>query len=216
VYVFRGDTFDGGGDHIEHIGGTVGYRNAGWIRGTCIPWTIDIDVDATSSVFDSRFLEFEYRSFLDQIAYVPGMAAHVKGSLGPTALVLEWNGAVNEATFVDDVGTAHAIRPEAWQVQWAYQFDWNPSVEIIGMQGTYFVMGYSESDDLAGATRLIGLVPTRVGFVPEKRYSVGIGEWIMDGVRLAVEYSHTVDYSAAEGGTGNTADGVFTQLTLEW
>ena len=117
---------------------------------------------------------------------------------------------------VDDVGTPILITPEAWQVQWAYQFDWNPSVEVIGAQGTYFVMGYSESEDLAGATRIIDLVPTRVGFVPEKRYSVGVGEWVMPGVRVAVEYSHTVDYSVAEGGTGNSADGVFTQVTLEW
>ena len=216
VYIFNGTTFDGGGDHIEHIGGTVGYRNRGWFADTCIPWTVDIDVDATSSVFDSRFLEFEDRTFLDQIAYVPGMAAHLKSSFGPTALVLEWNGAVNEATFVDDVGTPIAIQPQAWQIQWSYQFDWNPSVEVIGAQGTYLVAGYSESDDLAGVTRIIGLVPTRVGFVPEKRLSLGIGEWILPGVRVAVEYSHAIDYSIAEGGTGNTADGVFTQVTMEW
>ena len=33
-----------------------------------------------------------------------------------------------------------------------YQFDWNPYVEVIGAQGTYFVIGYSESSDLGGCS----------------------------------------------------------------
>ena len=46
-------------------------------------------------------------------------------------------------------------RPGAWQVQLGYQFGWNPYVEVVGAQGTYLAIGYSESRDLAGATRLI-------------------------------------------------------------
>jgi hypothetical protein len=198
----------------------LGYRTKGMFSRQRIPWSIDFDVDYNSSVFDSLFLEFEYRHFLDQIGYVPGMAAHVKSSLGPIALVLEWNGAINDATFTDDLGQAFNIRPGAWQVNFAYQFDWNPSVEFIGAQGTYFVMGYSESQNLAGVTRLIGdpLTPTssRVGFVPKRRLSVGVGEWVLDSLRVAVEYFHAVDYAIAEGGTGNSADGIFMQLTYQW
>jgi hypothetical protein len=33
---------------------------------------------------------------------------------------------------------------------------------------------------------------------------------------VAVEYSHNVDYDVADGGTGNSANGVFTQITYEW
>jgi hypothetical protein len=44
---------------------------------------------------------------------------------------------------------------------------------------------------------------------------VGVGEWVLDGLRVAFEYSHIIDYS--EGlGTGNDADGVFMQVTYEW
>jgi hypothetical protein len=222
IYVFNGDTIDGplAEDHIEHFGGTLGYRFSRYTpRG--IPWGIDFDVDANSSVFDSDFLQFEYRSFLDQIEYVPGMAAHAKSHYGPVALILEWNAAVDDAEFVDDTGTPRAIRPAAWQVSLGYQFDWNPTVEVIGAQGTYFTIGYSESSDLAGVSRIFDpLAPipvvTRVGFVPEKRLSVGIGEWVLDGLRVALEYSYVIDYDEAEGGTGNDANGVFWQLTYEW
>jgi hypothetical protein len=92
---------------------------------------------------------------------------------------------------------------------------------VIGAQGTYFTIGYSESSDLAGVSRIFDpLAPipvvTRVGFVPEKRLSVGIGEWVLDGLRVALEYSYVIDYDEAEGGTGNDANGVFWQLTYEW
>jgi hypothetical protein len=221
IYFFNGDTFDGGGDHIEHMGGTLGYRTRNTFPNG-IPWTVDLDVDFNSSVFDSQFLEFEYRTFLDQIGYVPAMAGHAKYSVGPYAFVLEWNGALTSADFIDDAGTPISMQPEAWQIQVAYQFDWNPYVEVIGAQGTYVVFGYSESRDLAGVFKNVGdpLAPTliRVGDVPERRLSAGVGEWVLDGLRVAFEYSHVIDYGAdpATGATGNSADGVFMQVTYEW
>jgi hypothetical protein len=220
IYFYNGDTLDDplAENHIEQMGGTLGYRTKRFTRGGT-PWSIDVDVDAVSSVFDSDFLQFEYRSYLDQIGFVPGMAAHAKSTLGPVALVVEWNGAVTDAEFIDDTGTPVVIRPAAWQVSLGYQFDWNPTVEIIGAQGTYFAISYSESSDLAGVTRIFDPlvpVPTRVGFVPERRLSVGIGEWVLDGLRVALEYSYAVDYDEAQGGTGNNANGVFWQLTYEW
>lgn len=222
IYFYNGETIDGiGEDHIEHIGGTMGYFTRGVLPYRCLPWSLDLDVDVTSSVFDSDFLQHEYRAFLDQIGYVPGMAAHAKVSVGPTAYIVEWNGALIDAEFVDEaaVPVTHNIRPQAWQISFAYQFGWHRLVEVIGAQGTYFTMGYSESQDLSGATRAVGdpLAPTllRVGNVAERRISVGMGEWVMPGVRVALEYSHEWDYD--EGlGTGNGADGVFWQMTYEW
>lgn len=216
IFVFKGDTTNGGEDHIEHFGGTLGYRKQGRWPSVRVPWSIDMDVDVNNSVFDSQFLQFQYRSFLDQIGFVPGMAAHVKSTLGPFLCVAEWNGAINNANFLDDLGTPINIAPSAWQIQLAYQFAWNPSAEIIGEQGSYFVIGYSESDDLAGVTRVTSGVPKRVGFVPRSRFLVGFGEWFLDGCRLSIEYSHIVDYSIAEGGTGNTGHGVFAQMSYQW
>ena len=120
---------------------------------------MDFAVNVTSSVFDSRFMEFEYLGFLDEIGFIPGMAAHVSSAFGPMSLIVEWNGAVNNATFVDDAGDLIDITPGAWQVSLGYQFDWNPDVIEVGAQGTYFAIGYSESYDLAGFTRMIDLNP---------------------------------------------------------
>ncbi len=56
----------------------------------------------------------------------------------------------------------------------------------------------------------------RVGSVPERRLSAGVGEWVLDGLRVAFEYSLAVDYGVDQGGTGNSANGVFMQVTYEW
>ena len=102
--------------------------------------------------------------------------------------------------------------PSAWQLSLGYQFDWNPWVEAIGAEGTYLAIGYSESRDLAGVMR----AGDRVGFVPRRRFLVSAGEWVLDSVLFAVEYSHIWDYSKNKGGTGKSANGVFSLLTYEW
>jgi hypothetical protein len=221
IYFYNGNTLQGINDsnQIEQMGGTLGYRTKGLLGNSNTPWTMQCNVDANSSVFDSNFLQFQYRHFLDQIGFVPGMAAHMRSSVGPYGLVLEWNGAISDAKFTDDAGNPINIRPSAWQVAFNYQFDWNPTVEVIGTQGTYLAMGYSESQDLFGVTRIVdplNPVPERVGFVPERRFSVGIGEWVFEGCRVAFEYSHAIDYGTNVGGTGNTADAVLMQWTYEW
>jgi hypothetical protein len=157
-----------------------------------------------------------YRPFLDQIGAVPGMAAHVKSSLGPYSFIAEWNGAISDANFTDGLGNPVSIRPEAWQLQLGYQLDWNPYVEVIGNQGTFVALGYSESSDLAGVTRVVNATPERVGNVPERRLLASVGEWVLEGVRVELEYSHLLDYSVDDGGTGNSADGVFFQVSFQW
>ena len=220
IYFFDGET----GGPTEHINATAGYRT----KGRCglryeqllgiqlCPWGVDVSVDYTSSVFDSRFLGAEYQGFLDQIGLVRGMAASVKSTIGPVSLVAEWNGAIERATFLDDAGNSISMKPAAWQISLGYQFDWHPWVEELGAQGTYVALGYSQSSDLAGVTQLINGVPTRVGFVPRKRLLLTAGEWVLDGLRLVIEYSHNWDYSTSEGGTGNSANGLFTTLTYTW
>lgn len=227
-YLYNGDThdtFQRDWRPSDNYGATLGYLT----RGNCgrsfdqlagslyCPWSIEIDVDYNNSVFDSLFLESEYQAFLGQIRYVPGMAASIKATVGPVSLVGEWNGALNHARkFIDDLGTPVIIKPSAWQVSLGYQFDWNPWVEAIGAQGNYLALGYSESRDLAGVTSVSGGTLTRIGAIPKSRFLVSFGEWILDGVRVAIEYSYSVDYKKKEGGTGHHADGVFSQITYEW
>jgi uncharacterized coiled-coil protein SlyX len=223
--VFQGNTFTGSGTEGGfNFSATAGFRKkwdchrpyeerlaAGWRRLSC-PWSIDVDIDFNSSVFDSRFLELEYGSFLPQIGSVPGMASSVKATLGALSLVGEWNGAIEEATFVDDSGTLISMTPSAWQVSLGYQFDWNPWVEAIGAQGDYIAASYSVSDDLAGVT----LSGERVGFAPRRRFSLSAGEWVMDGLRLAVEYSYSLDYPPSRGGTGSSINSISSAITYSW
>jgi hypothetical protein len=116
---------------------------------------------------------------------------------------------------VKSTGERVAIRPRAWQVSLSYQFDFNPWVQAIGAQGTYIAFGYSESRGLAGVDLDPGPGLALVGDLPRRRYLVSVGEWVLDGLRFAVEYAHIEDYPR-EGGTVEHADGVFTMLTYEW
>ena len=227
-YTYDGNTFKeedtGGYRPEEHINATVGFRTKGncgrsfdQLQGSHFcPWSIDIDVDYISSVFDSRFLEAEYRNYLGQIGFVPGIAVSIKTTFGPVSLIAEWNGAIRRATFTDDLDSRVSIEPEAWQIELGYQFDWNPWVEEIGAQGTYLAFGYSESRDLGGVMQTINDEPTRVGFVPKRRFLVTAGEWVLEGVRFSIEYSHNVDYPKDQNGTGNSADAIFSAVTLVW
>ena len=140
------------------------------------------------------------------------MASSVKATIGALSFVGEWNGAIDNATFIDDSDTLINMRPSAWQVSFAFQFDWNPWVTEIGAQGSYLAVSYSRSQDLAGFTR----DGERVGFVPWRRFSLSVGEWVMDSLRLAVDYSRNVDYPLNLGGSGNAADGILLVVTYVW
>ena len=221
VLVFEGVTAGGIG---RHVGATVGYQTKGHCgkpydqlsgSGLC-PWAVNVDVNYNSSIFNSRFLETEYRDFLDQIGRVPALAASVKAALGPYALVAEWNGATRRAHFVDDAGRAVGIQPAAWQVSIGRQFDWNPWVEEIGAQGTFVSVSYSQSRDLAGVTRLLDATPSRVGTVPKRRLLLTAGEWVADGLRVMFELSRNWDYALIEGGSGKSATGITATLTYVW
>jgi hypothetical protein len=209
---------------LRNVNARLGYRTGGHcgrpyseLRSSDFcPWSLDFNVDYSTSVFDSQFLSTEYRPFLDTFGPVHGMASTLKLTLGPVLLVGEWNGAIQRAVFEDDVGKVFNIRPSAWQVAFGYQFDWNPWVESIGGQGTFLALGYSRTSDLAGATQLIGTVSNRVGFLPRSRWTLTAGEWVLEGLKVQLEYSRIKDYAISQGGTGATGSGIQTTLTYSW
>ena len=202
---------------IDDYNVSLGYRT----RGHCgvpydqltnslvCPWTFDIHVDYDTSVFESRFLHSSYLPFLSQIGSIPGVAVSVKSSFGPFAFVGEVNSALKEARFFDGLGIAKSMTPMTWQASIAYQFDWNPWITEIGAQGDFISVGYSGSNDMSGATALISGVPTRLGFVPQNRLLVTYGEWVMDGLKVAVEGAVNWDYPQSSGGTGEVVYGAF-------
>ena len=197
-------------------GGHCGRRYSELRSSDFCPWSLDFNVDYNTSVFDSQFLSTEYRPFLDAIGPVRGVASTVKASLGPLLLVGEWSGATQRAVFDDDTGKVFRIKPSAWQVGFGYQFDWNPWVESIGGQGTFLALGYSRTSDLAGATQLIGTAATRVGSLPRSRWTLTAGEWVLEGLKVQLEYSRNTDYPISLGGSGATGSGIQMTLTYSW
>jgi len=221
--------YDGNSDgaNSDYAIATIGYRT----RGNCneiynapenksnhgfCPWSLDIDIDYNSSVFDSRFLTFEYRDFLDQIGLIPGMAASIKATIGRVSLVGEWNGAIEKATLVDDANRSVRIQPSAWQISLGYQLDWNLWVEEIGSKGTFLAFSYSESSDLAGVIESNSGSNERVGFRPKQQLLLTVSEWITDNTKLAFEYAHIQDYTVAEHGTGNSAESIYATITFSF
>ncbi len=225
LFVYDANTVEGVNRNFSgNLNGRLGYRTSGHcgrpydqLKDSYVcPWSLDMSVDYISSVFDSNFLENEYRAFIPRIGKIPGLAASLKLTLGPFLVLGEWNGAMKAAKFNDDAGRAVSIMPSAWQVSLGYQFDWNPWLESIGSQGTYLAIGYSRSHDLAGVTFSGSGSLSRVGFVPESRLVVTAAEWVLEGARLALEYSHNWDYPTSKHGTGREADGLFLALTYTW
>ncbi|WP_342740536.1 hypothetical protein [Bradyrhizobium sp. B117] len=225
VMTYRGsDSIIPGRTKIDDYNATLGYRTSGHCglpyeqltTSLICPWTLDFHVDYDTSVFESRFLHASYLPFLPEIGRVPGVAASVKASFGPFAVVGEVNAALRSAQFIDGLGIPRNMTPMTWQASVAYQFDWNPWVTEIGAQGDFISLGYSGSKDMAGVMILQNGVPTRIGFVPQHRLFITGGEWVMDGLKIAVEYSANWDYSTNVGGTGKLAHGAFGLLQLNF
>jgi len=225
VYVYDANTVEGINRKFSNsINARLGYQTSGHCgrpydqlkASDFCPWSFDVSVDYLSSVFDSNFLENQYRNFMNQFGTIPGMAVDLKMNFGPVLLIAEYNTALKKANFVDDAGRQLSIAPSAWQIALGYQFGWNPWVEAIGAQGTFVAVGYSRSQNLAGATLATTGGQNRVGFVPEGRITVTADEWVLDGGKIALEYAHDWDYSVAKGGTGKQADAVFLALTYVW
>lgn len=208
----------------QNVAARLGYRTGGHCGrpyselsnfGVC-PWTLDVNLDYNSSVFDSKFLGSEYGGFAGQIGPIKGYSLNAKATLGRVSLIGEWSGAAERANFVDGLGNGVSIQPSAWQVSMGYQFGWNPWVTNIGGQGTFAAISYSESRDLAGVTEVAGGTPNRIGFLPKQRLTMSLGEWLVDGVKLVFEYSLTKDYAPSEGGSGATGRGLSAVLTYAW
>lgn len=225
VMTYRGsESIIPGRTKIDDYNASLGFRT----RGHCgvpydqltdsliCPWTIDFHVDYNTSVFESRFLHSSYLPFLSQIGGIPGVAASLKTSFGPFAFAGEVNAAIQDARFIDGLGIARNMMPITWQASIAYQFDWNPWVQEIGAQGDFISLGYSGSKDMAGVSILQDGVPTRIGFVPQHRLFLTGGEWVMDGLKVAVEYSANWDYPVSAGGTGKVAHGWFGLIQLNF
>ena len=213
-----------GADFTKNMVGSLGYRTSGHcgrqyskLQGSFVcPWTLDFHVDYNSSIYSSNFLRFGYQKFLDQIGHDPGVAASLKLSAGPFALIAEINEALKRSSFVDDSGRTIRIRPAAWQVSLGYQFDWNPWVDAIGEQGTFIAIGYSRTRELVGATQTVSGKSERVGAAPKSRVILTAGEWVAEDLKIALDLLVDWDYASKDGGTGERGFSIISSLTYNF
>lgn len=224
-HTYEGSSSIGSGaDFTRNFVGSLGYRTSGHcgrpysqLQSSFVcPWTLDFHVDYNSSIYSSNFLRFGYEKFLDQIGHDPGVAASLKLSAGPFALVAEINEALKRSSFVDDSSATIQIRPAAWQVSLGYQFDWNPWVDAIGDYGTFVAIGYSRTRDLGGVTQTIDGSPTRVGEAPKSRVIVTAGEWVTSDLKIALDFLVDWDYASKDGGTGERGFSIFSSLAYNF
>ena len=79
--------------------------------------------------------------------------------------------------------------PMTWQASIAYQFDWNPWIQEIGAQGDSYRWDIPAARTWRACRSCKNGIPTRIGFVPQHRLFLTGGEWVMDALKVAVEYS---------------------------
>ena len=221
VYFFGGTT---PGPQLSRWGAMAGFRAKGHCGQTYeqlrdsqgCPWALSIDLAYNSAIFNSRFLQAERADVFDKVGNVPGLSLSSKATLGPYALVGEWNGATRTASLRSATGQALSLRPMAWQVSLGYQLGWHPWVQEIGAQGSYLALGYSRTSSLQSLSTLVAGVPVQMAGLPRQRLLLTAGEWVQDGLRLVLEYSREWDYSISDGGTGLRSHGWTTSLTYAW
>ena len=221
LYIFDGAT---PGRLRSHWGATAGFRTKGHCGQTYeqlreswrCPWTLAVDLGYTSAIFNSRFLQVERADVLDKLGGVPGASISIKSSLGPYAFVGEWNGATRSSSLAAAGGRVLTQRPAAWQMSLGYQLGWHPWVQEIGTQGSYLAVGYSRTQGLNPIRPLVGAVSKSLAGLPRQRLLLTAGEWVQDGLRVAIEYAREWDYELAEGGTGRRSQGWTSSLTYAW
>ena len=86
LFAYEGHSVGAQRSFVRNVNARLGYRASGHcgkpyseLRAADLcPWSLDVNIDVNNSVFNSDFLEAEYRSFLDQFDPVRGMASTVK------------------------------------------------------------------------------------------------------------------------------------------
>ncbi len=208
-FIFNGDTNEGGGDdNIGHWGvnlsyseendtvafnAGIGYLSSVFDSGGLTGAAEDLksDADAVGSgityVDDSSFLNADD---------VGGAAINAGLRIADFVFVAEYITALEDHETIYTSGGGFTAQPVAYHIEAGYNFN-------IGDHASLVSLAYSGTDDLGG-------------LFPESRIAVNLGVELFDGVNLGLEYTHDEDYDVAEGGTGENANSVLTQLAYEF
>ena len=190
TYAFNGDINESGDDdEINCFGVDLDYAFANDTFG------IDVGMGWTNNLGDSDTLKDTLPSEIDD--YVDGITAHAVLSWQGLQLIGEYLGALDDFEVSELDFKGDGAEPEAWNIELGYTFE-------IARHETVFAIAYQGTDEALALE------------LPEERYLGSFGIGLVDGLSLAVEYAHDKDYNKSDGGTGDNADSVTMQLSLEF
>jgi hypothetical protein len=196
VYAFNGDVDKAGRDNtIDNFGASAGY--AAELNG----WGIDIGAGYLNNLADSELVSDALKDAdgnnISINDYISGMAAHLHLTYGPYTFYSEYVAALD--SFVDGELDFQGVgaKPKAWHLEIAY------TGNLLNKETT-FALGYQGTDE------------ARALDLPEKRYLAGLTVALTDNLSWSLEYAHDKDYGVAEGGTGDDANMITTQLALSF
>lgn len=200
VYAFNGDNKKDNGDknRIDNWGANLNYVHESDTLnfGAGLGYINDIgDSDALQDQINANLIGNN-----DVDDHVPAWTVSAIAESGPFTLIGEYVRATDDfepgelPTFA---GSGKGAQPKAWNAEAGYGFS------VMGKDSTLAAayQGTKEAQDLG---------------LPKQRWLVGWSIGIMDNTALSFEWAHDKDYSTSDGGTGEDADTITTQLAVEF
>jgi hypothetical protein len=196
IYAFNGDNKKDNGtkNRIDNWGANLNYvhESEALNFGAGIGYINDIG--------DSDSIQDQINTNLgnnDVDDHVPAWTASAIAETGPFTLIGEYVRATDDFATAELPFNGGGAQPKAWNVEAGYGFS------IMGKDSTLAAayQGTREALDLG---------------LPKRRMLLGWSIGIMDNTALSFEWAHDKDYSTSDGGTGEDADTVTTQLAVEF
>lgn len=152
-----------------------------------------VNVDLTAGYISNLTASGGFAETLDVVdEFTAGGAFSAVVAIADFTVVAEYVGALDD-DYLDD----NDADPAAWNVEVAYGFEVNEHEAGVAI-------GYQGSDDAA----FLGL--------PEERWLASVNYELTADLGIALELTKDEDYSADEGGSGQSAESVLCQLVLEF
>jgi hypothetical protein len=200
LYAFNGDNKKDNGDknRIDNWGANLNYVHEGdnMNFGAGVGYINDI---GDSDTIQDQILNNSPATPPDNNVrdHVGGWTINAIAETGPFTLIGEYVRATDDFEFTELPFDGSGAQPKAWNAEAGYGFSFmgRDSTLAAAYQGT------REAQDLD---------------LPRRRMLVGWSIDIMDNTALSFEWAHDKDYSVSDGGTGEDADTITTQLAVEF
>jgi hypothetical protein len=196
LYAFNGDNKKDNGDknRIDNWGANLNFVHEGESM------NFGAGVGYINDIGDSDTLQDQINANLgsnDVDDHVGGWTVNAMAESGPFTIIGEYVRASDDFELAELPFDTSGAQPKAWNAEVGYGFTFmgRDSTVAAAYQGT------REALDLG---------------LPKRRTLLGWSINIMENTALSFEWAHDKDYSTSDGGTGDDADTITTQLAVEF